>query len=92
MLASLLVWCRDKEIRDLQRAFELSQRVVELNPQYWYGWSLVGITKYRTGDFRGARSALETAKQHKYLKEYDGFELFFLVMAHWQLGEKDEAR
>ena len=46
---------------------------------------------YRTGDWKGAIAALTRAEElepNKYL----GFNAFFLAMAHWQLGHKDEAR
>src|SRR5262249_43314500 len=51
------------------------------------GWDVLGIARYRTGDFHGALAALE--KDPVAAKQNGGF---FLAMTHWQLGNRDEAR
>ena len=46
---------------------------------------------YRAGDWKAAIEALEKVEASSTM-DGDSFDWFFLAMAHWQLGEKDEAR
>jgi tetratricopeptide (TPR) repeat protein len=50
----------------------------------------LGITYYRAGQWREAISALEKAME--LAGGGDSEEWYFLAMAYWQLGNKDEAR
>ena len=45
---------------------------------------------YRAGDCKAAVTALE--KSGELRNGGDSFDWFFLAMAHWQMGEKAEAR
>ena len=49
-------------------------------------------SKYRTGDWKGAITALEKSEALDAHKENLAGNGFFLAMAHWQLGQKDQAR
>ena len=49
------------------------------------------MARYRAGDWRGAIEALAKSEELAPGKDL-GAEGFFLAMAHWQLGHKDEAR
>jgi uncharacterized protein HemY len=49
--------------------------------------STLGTALYRTGDWQGAIEALQKSNQ---IKEH-GSTFFFLAMAHWQLGDKEQA-
>ena len=48
------------------------------------------MAHYRAGEWKAAIVALE--KSMALRKGGDSFDWFFLAMAHWQLGEKEEAR
>ncbi len=73
------------------RVVELAQEAVEAVPGHSDVRLTLGIAYYRTGDWQAAVEDLDKSIQ----LQKDGGEsrqLFFLAMAHWQLGEKDEAR
>jgi len=80
---------RDK--RDPDRAVELAAEVVTLTPQVADCWNNLGVARYRAADYEGAIAALEKFRQ---LRTGTGewSNPFFLAMAHWQLGNKDEAQ
>jgi eukaryotic-like serine/threonine-protein kinase len=63
---------------------------VELNPQNGGYVNTLGVAYYRTGDWKAAIAALEKSMELR--KGGDSLDWFFLAMAHWQLGNKDEAR
>ena len=90
-LAWLLATHPDPEIRDPARAVELAKQAVELNPAHRAYWNTLGIAYYRAGNWKDAVTALEKSSK---LSDggHDSFDWFFLAMAHWQLGHKDEAR
>ena len=51
----------------------------------------LGVAYYRSGRWEEAIEALSTSMDLLH-GQSDGFNTFFLAMAHWQLGHKDEAR
>ena len=53
-------------------------------------WNTLGVAHYRASDWKSAIAALE--KSIKLRQGGDSFDWFFLAMAHWKLGEKEEAR
>ena len=53
-------------------------------------WNTLGVAHYRAGDWKAAVEALE--KSMALRSGGDGFDWFFLAMAHWQLGDKPQAR
>jgi serine/threonine-protein kinase len=69
----------------------LARKAVELEPQKASYQSTLGVAQYRVGDWRAAIEALEKSEALEPDKHvaHNGF---FLAMAHWQLGHKDEAR
>jgi len=90
-LAWLLATCPEPKFRDPKRAVELANKAVELEPKDGNHWNTLGVAQYRAGDWKAAIAALE--KSNELLKGNDlSFNAFFLAMAHWQLGNKDEAR
>jgi hypothetical protein len=53
-------------------------------------WNSLGIAYYRAGDWQPAVTALKKSME---LREGgDCYDWFFLAMAHWKLGHKEEAR
>jgi tetratricopeptide (TPR) repeat protein len=90
-LAWRLVTGADAKLRDPGRAVQLAKRAVELAPTQSSYWNTLGTAQYRAGDWRAAIGALEKSEELK-PGRYTSDNAFFLAMAHWQLGEQDEAR
>jgi tetratricopeptide (TPR) repeat protein len=78
------------ELRDPKRAVALAKRAVELSPKSRLIWNTLGVAQYRAGDYRAAVVALE--KSCGLSEGGDSFDWFFLAMAHWRLGEREQAR
>ena len=90
-LAWLLATCPEAPFRDPKRALELAARTSKLTPHEGYAWNTLGVAHYRAGDWKAAVTAL--SKSNELLGgEKLSSNAFFLAMAHWQLGNKDEAR
>jgi uncharacterized protein HemY len=67
----------------------LAKRATELIPKEKGYWITLGLAHYRAGNWQEAVTALTTALQQA---PVDGWKLFVLAMAHWQLGHKEEGR
>jgi tetratricopeptide (TPR) repeat protein len=88
-LAWLLATCPDAAVRDGAKAVALARKAVELEPKGEY-WNTLGVAHYRAGNFKEGVAALETSM--KLRNGGDSSDWFFLAMAHWQLGDKEQAR
>jgi serine/threonine protein kinase/Tfp pilus assembly protein PilF len=71
------------------RAVELSRRAVELAP-WGAHWNVLGMAYCRVGNWTSAIEAHEKSMELR--AGGDSYDWFFLAMAHWHLGHKDEAR
>jgi tetratricopeptide (TPR) repeat protein len=80
----------DDRVRNPGRAAVLAEKVVERIPRSGSMWNTLGVARYRKGDWKGAVKALGKATELD--KGKDPADGFFLAMAQWQLGHKDEAR
>jgi tetratricopeptide (TPR) repeat protein len=89
-LAELFTIYPEAKYRNPDEALKQAQRAVELRPDIRQGWNALGIARYRRGDWKSAVTALE--KSVELGKGGFWFDWFFLAMAHWQLGHKEEAR
>jgi tetratricopeptide (TPR) repeat protein len=89
-LAWQLATCPDKALWDADRAVELAKEALRLTPEESTCLNTLGVAYYRAGDWHKARETLNRSKDLR--SGGDSFDWFFLAMAHWQLGEKDEAR
>ncbi|HEV8059439.1 MAG TPA: protein kinase [Gemmataceae bacterium] len=89
-LAWFLATVEQKELRDPKRAVQLSKGLAELLPEYGACWNSYGVAQYRAGDWKGAVESL--TKSIDLSKGGDSNDFFFLAMANWQLGHKEEAR
>jgi tetratricopeptide (TPR) repeat protein len=92
-LAWLLATCPLEEVRDPRRAIELARNAVEVEPTNASIWNTVGTALYRNRDWSGAIDSLN--RSMSLLGDNSPLfsnNAFFLAMAHWQLGHKDEAR
>jgi serine/threonine protein kinase len=78
------------ELRDPARATELAKRSVDLGPSVGGNWLTLGVAQYRAGDDDAAIAALDKsmALQHG----GNGYDWFFLAMAHARSGRQDNAR
>ncbi|MHC4672060.1 MAG: protein kinase domain-containing protein [Planctomycetota bacterium] len=88
-LATLLVCCPDPEFHDPARAAELAKQAVQLEPENGEHWHALGTAYYRLGDWQAAVDAQEKCFG---LQGPHAWGMFYLAMAHWQLGDKDQAR
>jgi tetratricopeptide (TPR) repeat protein len=86
-LAWFLVTCPDAQFRDGARALAHAKKAVELDPTGGDYAGHLGMAYYRAGDWKAAVVTLE-----KVIEEMPDWSRLFLAMAHWQLGQKDEAR
>ena len=89
-LAWWLATDRNASDRDPKRAVRLATRAVELAPKVGSNWNTLGAAHYRAGDWKAAIEAL--TKSMELSNGGDSNDWFFLAMAHWQLGDKPQAR
>jgi serine/threonine protein kinase/tetratricopeptide (TPR) repeat protein len=85
-----LVNCPDQKIRDWNQAVILAKKAVELAPAVGDYWNTLGAALYRAGRWKEAVAALEKSIQSR--NGGDSLDWFFLAMAHYQLGDKEQAR
>jgi tetratricopeptide (TPR) repeat protein len=89
-LAWLLANCEEPRLRRVDRALELAKAALKQAPKYAVIWTTLGAAEYRAGHWQAAVDALQKSSELKYYNV--GRTGFFRAMAHWQLGQKDEAR
>jgi len=73
----------DKAVADCSKA-------VELAPSVGNHWKVLGVAQYRAGDWNAAVAALSKSRELR--QGGDAIDQLFLAMAHWKLGNRDEAR
>ncbi len=88
--AWLLVTNPNTPSRDPDRAVALARYAIELNPHEGTFWNTLAVAHSRGGEWKAAAEAL--SKSMELREGGDSFDWFFLAMAHWQLGEKEQAR
>jgi tetratricopeptide (TPR) repeat protein len=89
-MAWYLATCPVPQLRDPARAVELARKATE-KQAVASNWNTLGVSLYRTGDWKAAIEALEKSEVLAPNKNL-AFNGLFLAMAHWQLGRRDEAR
>jgi tetratricopeptide (TPR) repeat protein len=72
------------------RAVELAQKAVELAPQNGWYWNTLGAASCRARRWNDAVAALQRSIQLR--AGGDGADWYLLAMAHWHLGQCEEAR
>jgi len=77
--------------QDLDRALKLSLRAVELAPDQQTYLNTRGVVLYRAGQYAEAVTVLDKSLEDGH-GQFDGFDLFFLTMAHHRLGHREQAR
>jgi eukaryotic-like serine/threonine-protein kinase len=89
LLAWIMATNPDPGLRDPQRALRCAKKAVEQNPKDSSYRCTLGVAHYRAGDWNSAIEALEKSRELGGGKASDRF---FLAMANWQSGNKDQAR
>jgi tetratricopeptide (TPR) repeat protein len=89
--AWMLASARDKGYRDPHRAIELANDVIENSPKVRDVWTTLGAAHYRVAAWNDAIAALEKSES-VVPGVFTAANGFFLAMAHWQRGEKEQAR
>jgi tetratricopeptide (TPR) repeat protein len=89
-LAWILANRPEVNLRNPKRAVELAKKAVQLVPKNRIFWQTLGYAEYRAGNWKSAITALEKVKELG--SPGDSLEWFPLAMAHWKLGDKDQAR
>jgi serine/threonine protein kinase/tetratricopeptide (TPR) repeat protein len=88
-LAWFLANCPAPQVQDAPWAIELAKHSVKAAPQKANFWITLGAAHYRAGDWPAAIEALTKSME---LDDDEDFGWFFLAMAHWQVGNKEESR
>jgi serine/threonine protein kinase/tetratricopeptide (TPR) repeat protein len=89
-LAWMLAASPERGARDPRRAVELAQEAVAAAPGNADYWNTLGVARYRSGNGPAAITALR--KSIELSNGGHPADWFFLAMAHWQRGEKEQAR
>jgi tetratricopeptide (TPR) repeat protein len=89
-LAWLLATSSDEALRNPRRAVELASKAVELEPKQGMYRNTLGAAHYRAGNWDAAVEALKESMELR--QRGDAFDWYFLAMAEWQRGNKEEAR
>jgi tetratricopeptide (TPR) repeat protein len=77
--------------RDLDRALAFGRRALALTPGEAIPWNTMGVVHNRGGRYVEAIATLERSLAAGH-GQADGFDLFFLALAHHRLGHRDQAR
>ncbi|HEV8060076.1 MAG TPA: tetratricopeptide repeat protein [Gemmataceae bacterium] len=89
-LAWILASCPDPKFRDIAQAVHQAQLAVKLAPLDPRMWRILGVARYRAGDWKAAITGIE--KSMELSKGGDSSDWFFLAMAHWQTGNTEKAQ
>ena len=90
MLAWSLATVRDSQLRNPDEAVQLATKAVELEPANGGVHNTLGVAYYRAGKWQEAITSLQ--KSVTLASGGDANDWFFLAMAHWQIGEQEQAR
>jgi serine/threonine protein kinase/WD40 repeat protein len=88
-LAWLLATCPDPKFLAPGRAVGLAEKVVALAPDRGIYWNTLGVARYRAGDWAASIESL--SKSMELRDGGDGFDWFFMAMAHHQQGDRPHA-
>jgi tetratricopeptide (TPR) repeat protein len=89
-LAWFLATNPEPRLRDAAQAVRLAQKAVAAEAQSANYRNTLGVAHHRNGDDRAAVAELETAMNLG--AGGSSLDWFFLAMAHWRLGNRDQAR
>jgi tetratricopeptide (TPR) repeat protein len=89
-LAWVLVASPDFSLHDVPEAVRLAKKAVAADRQSGACWHTLGVAHFRAGDYKACLEAL--GKDMELRNGGDSYDWFFLAMAHWKLGNRDDAR
>jgi tetratricopeptide (TPR) repeat protein len=89
-LAWLLVLRARRTQQDATRAVELAKNAVGAAPSETRYWRTLGVAQHFAGNDKAAVEAL--TKSLAMRENGEAFDYFPLAAAHWQLGDRDDAR
>ena len=89
-LAWFLVGCRDPELVDTTEAEQLASRAIELEPNSDPPWRTLGSAQYRNGKWSAAVDSFQNCI--RLVNNQTPYDWFFLAMAFWKLGDREQAR
>jgi serine/threonine protein kinase len=84
-----LATCNVAETRDPRQALQLAEKAVSIESGNSLFWNTLGVSRYRAGQWRSAIEALQKSMALAKGKA-EAFDSFFLAMAHWQLGNRQD--
>ena len=87
-MAWLFATCPNPRFRDAGKAVRFAQKAVELAQTDGNAWNTLGAAQYRAGEWKLAVEALNKSMDLR--MGGDGFDWFFLAMAHWQLNSSTQ--
>jgi Flp pilus assembly protein TadD len=79
-----------RPLRPPDLAVTFAHKSVELAPADGAVWTTLGVAQFRAQHWQESVNALQKSQELR--KGGDSIAWFFLAMAHWELGAKDEAR
>jgi len=77
-------------VGDAQQGLEFAKLAVAKAPENGELWNTLGVAHYRAGNWSDAVNALNQSRTLR--RGGDSYDFFFLAMAHWHSGAKDEAK
>jgi serine/threonine protein kinase/tetratricopeptide (TPR) repeat protein len=89
-LAWYLATSSSEEFRNPALAVKLAREAVGLAPTAGENWNTLGVAQIRAGDPKAAIVSLEKSMELR--NGGNSFDLFFLAMAYWQLGDRQKAQ
>jgi uncharacterized protein HemY len=89
-LAWLLANCPDRALREPAQALQFAKQTVKEAPKNGKYWNTLGAAHYRVGEWQEAVKALNESMRIN--QGGEATDWFFLAMAHWRLGDKDQGR
>ncbi len=89
VLDLVYVWYQGPPCPEASRAVALAKRATRLEPQTAFYWLTLVAAHYRAGNWKDSIAALQKARE---LGSAGERFRWFAAMAHWQLGDKEQAR
>jgi tetratricopeptide (TPR) repeat protein len=90
-LAYVLATCPDLKYRDGAEAVKFAEQALAADRDDGDNWLTLGIARYRAGQWAASIEAVNKARELLGDRIY-GVAFFILAMAHWQKGDRKEAR
>jgi eukaryotic-like serine/threonine-protein kinase len=87
--ALFLASCPAIQFQDTDRALKLTKQALQLSPEYYEGWRVLGLSECRAGHWTAAIEALE--RWVTFNPDRDPEAGFSFAIAHARLGHRQEA-